>query len=116
MADYAQTISLSDTKVGDRWVGISTIGPVTINGSTPGAALTRVRMTFRLGATALTLDSDDDEITIDDASSWTCSIAAMDDFLPRSGKWSWNMEFWGTGYNSPYTLYAGEIRVWDDVD
>ena len=116
MADYAQTISLSDTKVGDRWVGISTIGPVTINGSTPGAALTRVRMTFRLGATALTLDSDDDEITIDDASTWECSIAAVDSFLPRAGKWVWDMEFYFSGATAPYTLYKGTITVHDDVD
>lgn len=115
MADYAETISLADCKVGDRWIGISSIGPVTINGSTPGNSLTRVVMTFRLGALTVTLDSDDDEITIDDASTWECSIAARDDFLERAGKWSWDMEFYSSGYDSPWTLYKGTITVHDDV-
>ena len=115
MADYTETIALSDTKVGDRWGGISSITP-TINGETPGVALARVRMTFRLGAATYTLDSADDEITIDDADTWECSIAARDSFLPRCGKWAWNMEFWGTGYTSPYTLYVGTLVCHDDVD
>jgi len=115
MSDYTEAVSLADTKVGDRWVGISAI-TATINGETPGPALTRVRMTFRLGQTEMVLDSDDDEIVIDDEDSWEASIAARDDFLPRAGKWSWNMEFFASGYSSPWTLYAGTLRVWDDVD
>ena len=118
MADYTQTVTLSDVKVGDRWIGISTIGPVTVNGSTPGNALTRVVMTFRLGATTYTLDSSGDSpgITISDASTWEVTIPARDSFVPRAGKWIWDMEFYQTGYSSPWTLYAGTLTVHDDVD
>lgn len=117
MADYTETISLADTKVGDRWVGIATIGPVTVNGSTPGNALTRVVMTFRLGAATYTLDTAGDSpgITISDASTWEVTIPARDSFLSRAGLWSWNMEF-HFGSASVWTLYKGEIRVHDDVD
>ena len=116
MGQYTETISLADCKVGDRWVGISTIGPVTINGETPGPNLTRVVLTFRLGQSTFVLDSDDDEISIDDADTWEASIAAQDEFLNRAGKWAWNMEFWPSGYESPYTLYEGVLTVHDDVD
>jgi hypothetical protein len=115
VADYAETISLADYKVGDRWIGITTIGPVTVNSETPGNTLTRVVMTFRLGTTTYTLDSSDSEITISDASAWTASIAARDTFLPRAGDWEWDMEFYQTGYTSPWTLYKGTITVHDDV-
>lgn len=115
MADYTEKISLADYKVGDRWIGISTIGPVTVNEETPANALTRVVMNFRLGQTTFTLDSDDDEISIDAADTWEASIAARDTFLPRPGLWSWDMEFFQEGYDSPWTLYKGQIRVHDDV-
>jgi hypothetical protein len=118
MADYTETIVLSDTKVGDRWGGVTAIGPVTINGATPGVALTRVLMTFRIGASTFTLDSSGTSpgITISNAATWLATIPARDSFLSRAGKWSWNLEFWGTGYTSPYTLYSGVITVHDDVD
>ena len=117
MADYTEEISLADTKVGDRWIGISSITP-TINEQTPGNALTRVRMVFRLGASLFTLDSEsggDGDISIDDEDTWECSIAAMDTFLPRAGKWEFDMEFYQTGYDSPWTLYRGTLTVHDDV-
>ena len=114
MATYTEEITLSDVVVGDRWVGISSI-TATINGSTPGLALDRVRLSFRLGQSVYTLDSDEAEITID-ADAWTASVPAQDTFLNRAGLWSWNMEFWPTGYASPFTLYSGTLRVWDDVD
>ena len=116
MADYTQTVTLSDVKVGDAWIGIATIGPVTVNGSTPGNALTRVVMTFRLGTTTYTLDSSGDSpgITISDASTWEATIPARDSFLERAGLWEWDMEFhFGTA--SVWTLYKGQIRVHDDV-
>lgn len=116
MADYTETISLADAKVGDRWVGISAIGPVTVNSQTPSSSLTRVVMTFRLGQSEFVLDSDDDEITIDNASTWLASIPAMDTFLPRAGLWSWNMEFYFGDDDSCWTLYKGSLRVHDDVD
>ena len=110
MADYAEEVSLKDVKLNDRWIGIGTIGPVTVNGDTPGNALTRVRMVFRLGQSLFTLDSADGEITIDDADTWKASIAAMDTFLPRDGLWSWEMEFFWSGATSPWTLFYGQIR------
>jgi len=116
MADYAETIALKDTKVGDRWVGIAAIGPVTVNSQTPGDALTRVVMAFRLGASTYTLDSSGDSpgITITDASTWEATIPARDAFLERSGLWEWDMEFhFGTA--SVWTLYRGTLRVHDDV-
>lgn len=114
MATYTETISLADTKVGDRWIGISKIGPVTVNDETPGNALTRVRMVCRLGQTTFTLDSDDDEISITDANTWEAEIPARDSFLPRAGLWSFEIEFY-FGDDSCWTLYEGSLRVWDDV-
>lgn len=117
MSDYAQTITLADTKVGDRWIGIGTIGPVTVNGVAPGNALTRVVMTFRLGATSYTLDTAGTSpgIVISNAATWVATIAARDTFLPRAGKWEWDMEFYFSGATSPWTLYKGTLTVHDDV-
>lgn len=117
MADYTETISLADHKLGDNWIGIGTIGPVTVNSQTPGNALTRVRMTFRLGQTTYTLDSTGSQgIVIDNANTWAASIAARDEFLPRAGRWVWEMEFWQVGYDDPWTLYSGTLVVHDDAD
>lgn len=118
MSDYAETITLADCKLNDRWIGIGTIGPVTINGSTPSAALTRVVMNFRLGATTYTLDTAGTSpgIVISNAATWVATIAARDDFLPRAGLWEFDLEFYFTGATSPYTLYRGQIRVHDEVD
>jgi len=116
MSQYTETISLTDHQVGDRWIGVATVGPVTVNGQTPANALTRVRMTFQLGQITYTLDSVGDQgITIDDADSWEASIPARDDFLPRAGKWKWEMEFWQSGYESPWTLYNGVLTVHDEL-
>ena len=115
MAQYTEEISLADVKVGDRWVGV-TIGPVTVNGDTPSQTLSRVVMTFRLGATTFTLDSDDGDITISDSATWEVEIPAQDSFLPRSGKWQWELVFWRTGVTSPWTLYRGVLVCHDDLD
>ena len=117
MADYAEQITLSDYKVGDRWIGISAIGPVTVNDETPDNALTRVVMNFRLGALTYTLDSAGTSpgIVIDDAATWEVSIAARDSFLTRAGKWEFDIEFYQTGYTSPWTLYRGVLVCHDDV-
>ena len=120
MADYTETIILKDYKLGDRWIGIVGDGGAsgiipTVNTATPTNDLTRVVMTFKLGQTTYTLDSDDDEITIDDANTWACSVAARDTFLPRSGLWSWTMEFFQVGQDAPLTLYAGPLRAHPDV-
>jgi len=116
MADYAETISLADTKLGDRWIGISTIVP-TINDATPPNDLERVVLTFRLGNTSYTLDSDDktDDIIITDPNGWEASIPARDDFLPRAGKWAWELHFYQVGYDSPWCLYRGVLTVHDKL-
>jgi hypothetical protein len=117
MASYTETIVLKDCKVGDRWIGITTIGPITINSQTPGNALTRVVMTFRLGAERFTLDSSGTSpgITISNAATWLVTIPARDSFLSLAGKWSWDLEFYQTGQTSPLTLYEGTLTVHDDV-
>jgi len=117
VADYTETISLADYKVGDRWIGIATIGPVTVNSATPGNSLTRVKMNFRLGASTYTLDSSGDSpgIVISNAATWVATIAARESFLTTPGKWLWDLEFYQTGYTSPWTLYKGELTVHDDV-
>ena len=46
MADYTVNIDLPDHKRGDKWLGISSIGPVLINDAQPAATLARVRMHF----------------------------------------------------------------------
>lgn len=115
MGTYTETKTLADCTVGDRWVGISEI-TATINGETPGPNLERVVLTFRLGQSTYILDSDDGEITIDSADGWSASIAAQDTFLSRAGDWSWEMEFYPSGYTSPWTLYKGVIVCHDDLD
>lgn len=110
MSDYAEIVTLKDWRVGDRWIGIGTIGPVTINGETPGNALTRIVMNFRLGQTTYTLDSDDSEITISNATTWVASVPARDSFLPRAGKWDFEIEFYQSGYDAPWTLYRGSLN------
>ena len=115
MADYSETISLSDYKVGDRWIGVASIGAVTVNSATPTPDLTRIVMTFRLGQLVYTLDSDEGEITISDANTWEASIAARDEFLPKAGKWEWTMSFWQTNLTSPWVLYKGTLVVHPNI-
>lgn len=118
MADYSQTVTLSDAKVGDAWIGIGTLGPVTVNSQTPGESLTRVLITFRLGSETFTLDSSGTSpgITISNAATWLCTVPARDVFLPRAGKWDFNIEFFRQGHTTPWTLYKGVITVHNDVD
>ena len=76
MTDYAVEIGLGDHRRGDRWPGIASIGPVTINGAAPVDLLARVRMQFRHvgGSKVFRLDSElgapaDAHVVIDDAAS-----------------------------------------------
>jgi len=128
MSDYAVTINLPHHKRGDRWgsydeTGIAapiTIGPITINGASPVNALARIRMHLRLRGETYRLDSDptalpDAPITIDDAATWTAHIPPIEDFLPYSGDWSWDMEFYEDGTDSPLTFYKGTLTVIADV-
>lgn len=121
MADYTVTINLPDHKAGDGWPGIAAIGPVIINGTQPDNPLERIRMQFRgPGGVVFKFDSDasatrDAPITIDNATTWEASVAAVSDFLTEPGSYDWDMEFHQTGAFGPWTLYKGKLTVHGDV-
>lgn len=122
MADYAQSITLPDHKRGDRWIGIAQIGPVLIDGQTPAAALTRVRMMFRRrrGTQVFTIDSaadpaPDAPAVIDNDADWIASIPTVFPFVSDSGSWDWDIEFWDATETGPLTLYKGLLTVHNDV-
>lgn len=120
MGDYAVYIDLPEHKRGDRWPGILSIGPVTIDGQTPAEALARMRMHLVMGAATFRLDSDpaserDAEILIVDAAAWRAAIPPVSQFVPAPGKWAWDMEFYAAGQAAPLTLYRGTLLVLDDV-
>jgi hypothetical protein len=120
MADYTQIIRLNDHKRGDKWVGIPSIGPVTINEAQPSLELVRVRMQFRKGSSVYKLDTDvsdrDAPITIVDSTTWEVTVPEVDDgFLQTKGCWEWDMEFWEDGKNAPITLFKGDIEIHEDV-
>lgn len=106
---------------GDRWPGISAIGPVLVNGSTPAGALARIRMQFRNGSNLFTFDSDpaqspDAPITISNAATWLATVPAVEGFLSAaSGQWSWDMEFYETGVSGHRTFYSGTLLVKPDT-
>jgi hypothetical protein len=114
-------ISLTPHYLGDKWVGIPSIGPVKINGATPTATLARIRMHLvHQNGTVFRLDSDSGEtpdapITINSAANWTAHIPEVQDFVSAPGKWVWDMEFYQTGDTSPITLYAGVLNVTPDI-
>ncbi len=121
MADYTVNIDLEDAKRGDKWVGIPVIGPILINGSMPTAALARIRMWFtHPDGAVFKLDSDTDQapdapITITDEDTWEAVVPEVQSFLPISGDWTWDMEFYATGDTDPLTLYKGVITVNSDI-
>ncbi len=120
MAEYTVTINLPDHKLGDRWPGIASIGPVLINSAQPADALTRIRMQFRLPGYVYKLDSSSAEspdapIVIDNATTWVARIPEVQTFLTKEGNWQWDMEFYQTGKTSPLTLYKGTLTVAADV-
>lgn len=121
MSDYTVEIALLDHKRGDKWPGIAAIGPVLINGSQPAATLARVRMHLQhSGGTKYKLDSDagqspDAPIVIDNAITWAASIPEVASFVPISGRWTWDMEFYATGDTAPLTLYNGVLAVTNDT-
>ena len=121
MADYTVNIDLPDHKRGDKWLGISSIGPVLINDAQPAATLARVRMHFvHSSGQIYRLDSSDTPqrdapVTISNATTWTASVPAVQSFLSVAGDWSWDMEFYATGDTAPLTLYSGVITVHDDI-
>jgi hypothetical protein len=120
MPDYAAAVTLPDTIRGDRWLGIPAIGPVLIGGVQPTNALTRMRFQFERLGESYVIDSDestnpDAPVVIDDDETWEAHIPEVDDFLPSSGKWSWDAEFYEVGSTSPLTLLRGTIVVNDDI-
>jgi hypothetical protein len=118
MSDYAQYVQLPATKRADRWVGITSIGPILIGGAQPDVALARVRMQFRLGAVVYTLDTEgtpDAPIVIDNGTTWLISIAAIETgIFETAGKWTFDIEFYGTGQGS-VTYIKGDIQVYSDI-
>lgn len=116
----AQKVTLTAYTRGDRWIGIQSIGPVTINDATPSNSLTRVRMQFRQDALVFSLDSDagqspDAPIVIDNATTWIASVPEVESFLTSTGTWNFDIEFYETGKTSPLTLVSGTIQVCEDV-
>lgn len=112
MADYAEETDLPDHKLGDSWVGITTIGPVVVSGIGQGT-LSRIVMVFvrEDSSTTYTLDSERSQITIDDDATWEAHIDPVPDFLRRAGDWEWAMQFTHDGGVSPVTLYKGTLTV-----
>lgn len=120
MSDYAAIINLPDHKRGDKWPGITSIGPVIINDAQPATPLARIRMQFRRQGHVFTLDSDPAQsrnaaVQIDNATTWEASIPEVQGFLPAAGEWAWDMEFYAVGDQAPLTLYKGDITVNEDV-
>ena len=120
MADYTVTIDFPDHKLGDKWLGISAIGPVLINSATPSDALVRVRLHFRRHSLIFRCDSTaasdvDAPIVISNPATWLANVPEIPDFLSAAGLWHWDMEFWGNGWTGPLTLYKGVITVHQDV-
>jgi hypothetical protein len=122
MANYTVTITLPEHVRGDRWVGITQIGPVLINGAQPAATLARVRMHLAHQATGavFTLDTDpsadpDAPITITNATTWVAVIPEVQEFVEKAGQWIWDMEFHQTGSAGPLTLYSGVLQVNEDI-
>jgi hypothetical protein len=114
-------VTLPNHKRGDRWVGL-TFGPILFDGNPPGNTLARIRMHFRQDKLVYRLDTDgtsiparNHPITIDNAATWTATIAPVESgFLPSDGLWEFDVEFWATG-EGPQTLISGSIFITPDV-
>lgn len=123
MSDYTAEIQLPDHKLGDKWVGIISIGPVTHDGGVPDNELSLVRMTFKhisrpLPTFLLSTDADenpDAPITMVDSTLWSISIPEVQKFLRTSGDWLWDMQFLADGDGSPQTYFKGILTVHPDV-
>lgn len=115
-SDSTAYVQLPAFKLGNRWLGITLIGPITKNGVAPPDPLDRVVMTFTKDGTTFTLDSElsnipDASIVIQSGSLWIVTIPAVDNFLPIIGNWEWDMKFYSAG--TFVTLYEGIILVND---
>jgi len=121
MADYPVTIDLADHHLSDKFIGLS-YGPVLINGVTPTGTLARTRMhlihvesgdTFKFDSQG----TPDGTFTIDNATTWTASIAEMHStaFVTKAGKWKWSIETYEGSETLPLTIYKGVLTVHPDV-
>lgn len=121
MPDYTVNIDIPDHKRGDRWEGIGAIGPILINGVTPPNLLTRIRSHFvHTDGTTFRLDSGNAAgrnavIVLDNTTTWLAHVDPIQNFLPKAGSWSWDMEFYEVGNDKPLTLYKGVLTVNGDT-
>lgn len=111
------TVDLQELVHGDTWQGITSIGPITVNGSPPDNACAKVLMGFGKAETwpacayvlASSPDAEQGTITIEDAAAWLFSIPAQD--LPLDpGDWKWDIRFTDSEGNIS-TYYAGVLTV-----
>lgn len=113
-------VKLEPAKRGDKWQGIPTIGPVTVNGSPPTFPLSRIRAHFRKsGVVGMMLDSHGEagshSIIITNADTWLAHVPEIQPLPLDSGDWEWDMEFWEGNDTAPQTFYSGTLRVTNDV-
>ncbi len=123
-SDYAVVINFPYYKRGDEWPGIANIGPITIDGQPPTLPLTRIRCHFvhtSKPGVVYRLDSDpsqnpDAPIIIDNATIWQAHVDPIyTGFLPVSGQWAYDMEFYRSARAVPLTFYKGTIEVGTDI-
>jgi|TARA_R110000796_G_scaffold167313_1_gene284178 hypothetical protein len=119
-SDYAEVINLPIHRRGDWWQGVTSIGPILVDGATPGTILDRIKMQFRKrDGSVYTLDSEagnspDAPISITDEATWEATILPVTTFLPTSGTWEWDMEFYSSTFPDKITFYKGAIEVIQD--
>jgi len=104
---------------GDSWRGISSI-TITINGVAPTVALNRVKMQFRKsagGSVFLTLDSDEETITIESGTvsgdSWVISIPPSIISIP-SGTYIYDMQTTNS-FGDVKTYMKGSWEIKEDI-
>ncbi len=98
------------------WIGISSIGPMTINGETPAVAAERILMEFipqlYPERECVVFDSEPDAdgtITIEDGETWQFAIPAQP--LPLfPGLWDWVIRV-VTEEDKSVQLYKGQILI-----
>lgn len=119
MSSYAVKKTLPDYILGDAWLGIPVIGPVTLVGVTQGT-LSRIELQFISPSklTTFVFDSTagaDGAIVIDDTLTWEAHIDPTTDFIQELGVWTWSMRFTHSASMSPITCFEGEITVTNPV-
>lgn len=122
MSRNAEEIELPETLEGDRWIGITRIGPILIEGEQPAVSLARAQMILKLDSgAAYVLDSDgsqnpDAPIVIDNATTWQISIPEVSTgFCPSPGKWRFAIKFYGAGQGAD-TYFKGTQVVKGNIN